>query len=426
MHWNIKKTWKKIIVCEMAFLLCLGLAFNATGCDAKMTWRVEVGDPLPTEAKQLGADFSPVMRDYDEDCIRHAGTYEICLIDAGGATYNVQLVVVDKTAPVVVPKHVFCAQGQALPKAEDFIGSIEEYDDYTAVFTQELPDLTELGDYDVSFRVEDASGNSTAELHSVVSVIQDTEPPVFVQLPSLSVMLGEAIAYRDGLIVTDNCCGEVNVTVDTSHVNPSVAGSYPVYYTAVDASGNTAQADSMVYIKSDGITEALLNSIVDRILTQIVTPDMSKEEQLRQVYSYIQSNISYVSESDKSDWVRAAYDSLYVSGTGDCFNFFAAAKAFIRRLGIEYLEVQRTPGLTEDTHYWLMVNIGTSEAPQWYHYDCTRLRSEYNHSGCLLTDKQIKAYNMVRANFYAYDTSLYPATSTKIITPTPALEPFYR
>lgn len=92
---------------------------------------------------------------------------------------------------------------------------------------------------------------------------------------------------------------------------------------------------------------------------------------------------------------------------------------------MEYREIQRTPGLTSDTHYWLLVNIGTKTSPRWYHYDCTRLRAEYNHSGCLLTDKQVRAYSKVRANFYAYDTGKYPASSTEIITRTPELEPYY-
>ena len=127
---------------------------------------------------------------------------------------------------------------------------------------------------------------------------------------------------------------------------------------------------------------------------------------------------------DTSDRVRIAYESLS-NGTGDCYAYDSVAIAFLSRLGVEYKEIQRTPGLTSDTHYWLLVNIGTKTSPRWYHYDCTRLRAEYNHSGCLLTDKQVRAYSKVRANFYAYDTGKYPASSTEIITRTPELEPYY-
>ena len=114
-----------------------------------------------------------------------------------------------------------------------------------------------------------------------------------------------------------------------------------------------------------------------------------------------------------------------MTGSGDCFNYFAAAIAFCRRLGIDYREIERTPGAADGTHFWIMVNIGTNEEPRWYHFDCTHLRASYSHSGCLLTDKQIKAFNRFRAGFYAYDSSKYPATDKTIITPTPDLEKYY-
>ena len=113
-----------------------------------------------------------------------------------------------------------------------------------------------------------------------------------------------------------------------------------------------------------------------------------------------------------------------MSGSGDCYSYFAAAKAFLEYLGIENMDIQRLPGYTTDTHYWSLVNIGTEGNPRWYHFDCTRLRAEYNHSGCLLTDSQVDAYNRVRANFYKYDRSEYPATDTRIITETPSLDDY--
>ena len=73
-----------------------------------------------------------------------------------------------------------------------------------------------------------------------------------------------------------------------------------------------------------------------------------------------------------------------------------------------------------------MVNLGTNQNPRWYHYDATRLRNTYENSGCLITEKQMYAYNrMAGITFYAYDASAYPATSKEIITPTPTLQPYY-
>ena len=53
------------------------------------------------------------------------------------------------------------------------------------------------------------------------------------------------------------------------------------------------------------------------------------------------------------------------------------------------------------------------------------MRAQYNHSGCLLTDKQAQAYNKVRPYFYTSDRDDLPATSDIIITETPELEAYY-
>ena len=116
------------------------------------------------------------------------------------------------------------------------------------------------------------------------------------------------------------------------------------------------------------------------------------------------------------------------SGSGDCFSYFALAKAFFERLGIENMDIQRTTGLTPDRHYWNYVNVGTKEEPCWYYFDATHLNSAdtgVSFNGSLLTEQQIMAYNKVRAHFYTFDHSGYPAAATEIITETPLLAPYY-
>ena len=405
-----------------AVMLGTSLPF-LSGCKTQITMTVEAGDPLPNAAVLTCVDTSAYVDDVDKNCINHAGTYILPIKDADGNLYELKLVVRDRTKPVVTPRHLYCPLGTT-PEAADFIGSIVEADDYEAEFVDELPDLSAYGDYDVTFRVRDASGNVSKTVSSVVTIVKDTEAPVFVTVPELSATIGDAIAYRQGLVVTDNCCGEVTVSVDSSHVVPGLVGDYPVYYTASDASGNTARAETVIHLYSSSVDEALLNQRVDEIIASIIKPSMNTEAKLREVYRYIRTHIAYVSDSDKSDWMRAAYDTLFVTGSGDCFDFFAAAKIFLIRLGVDYYEIQRSPGVTSDTHYWLLVNIGPADAPRWYHYDCTRLRDDYI-TDCLLTDKQVRAYTRIRTGFYSYDTTKYPASCTTIITQTPKLEPFY-
>ena len=408
-----------------ALMLCLGVTATATGCAKKITYTIEAGSDLPSPYRLVGADGAAYVAGFDETCVNRPGTYDIPMTDAAGKKYKLKLTVRDRKAPVVTTKHVYYAKGVSTPDALDFIGSIVEADEYTAYFECDLPDMNQIGDYDVTFRVEDASGNKTKELHSILTVIEDYEPPVFKTVPELSAYVGEAIAYRKGVVVTDNCGGTVDITVDSSAVDPNTPGDYTVGFTATDASGNVSWASTTIHIYENQITEEELNAKIDTIIAQIITPDMDKEAQLRAVYRYVYDHIAYTSDSDKSDWIRAAHDALFMTGSGDCFNYFAAAIAFCRRLGIDYREIERTPGAADGTHFWIMVNIGTDEEPRWYHFDCTHLRASYSHSGCLLTDQQIKAFNKFRAGFYAYDSASYPASDKTIITRTPDLEKYY-
>ena len=114
--------------------------------------------------------------------------------------------------------------------------------------------------------------------------------------------------------------------------------------------------------------------------------------------------------------------ALFSSGTGDCYSYFAASKAFFERLGIENIDMKRTEGAAVGDHFWNLVNIGTKDAPKWYHYDANPISGQYSVSGCLLTDAQVEAYDAWRGEAYRkYDKSGIPASAAEIITDIPEL-----
>lgn len=254
----------------------------------------------------------------------------------------------------------------------------------------------------------------------------DTTPPVITGTRDLTVYIGEAIAYRMYIDVADDS-GEATLDVDSSRVDTSKAGVYAVVYTATDPSGNSSSVTIRVKVIKPGVSPDELNSALDGVTAKIIKPGMNKEAKARAVYEYVRNHISYVAASDKSDWRAEAYRALFLTGTGDCFSYFAAAKALLERLDIDTLDIQRSPGLLDETHYWNLINISDDPAlERWYHFDTCRLRNDgYNHSGCLLTEAQIKAYSVVRKHFYAYDREGYPQASEEIITPTPEIEDYY-
>lgn len=316
--------------------------------------------------------------------------------------------------------------GARLPEAADFF--IDLPDGYTARYAEEY-DFHTLGDYTLTVIVSNSHGLEK-EYDVMFSLVHDTEPPVMTGVQDISVYKGDGISYRNGVSLSDNCDGEVTLTVDSSRVDLDTEGSYPVVYTATDAAGNQTVLEIRVYVYRAAVTEEMLYELVDPIIAEKQMATLSKEAQVRAIYQYVYYFIDYTAYSDKSDWVRAAYEGLR-TGKGDCYTYFALSKAFFERLNLENMDIVRTTGIVEERHYWNYVNIGSEDSPSWYHFDACQIRG-VQHSGCLLTDKQVAAYTRQRVDengvgnyFYAYDNTKYPASSEKIITATPSLEPYY-
>lgn len=324
----------------------------------------------------------------------------------------------------VEPKRLTWAIGTELPKAEDF------FDELPAGATVSYADETELlslreGENEIGLIYRPEKGRKQT-FDAVLCMIYDTEPPVISGVKDIIAYVGEGISYRSGITLTDNCGGEITLTVDSGAVNPALESGeegYPVIYYATDHAGNTATAEARVHVYQQKITLEQLYALIDPVIAERGMYAMSKVEQVRSIWQFVHTDhaITYVDHSDKTDWIRAAYFAM-VDQQGDCFSYFALSKAFFERLGIENMDIQRIPGFTDDTHYWSLVNVADAGAQaQWYHYDSTRLR-DVPYSGALLTDEQVDAFSRLRPNFYLYDRTGYPATSTVELTPRPDLE----
>ncbi|MBQ1245983.1 MAG: hypothetical protein IIX90_05050, partial [Clostridia bacterium] len=184
---------KRILFVLLTLSLLLSLSVGLSGCTKRIRYTLEAGSDLPNPYRLVGAEGAAYVAGFDESCVNRPGTYTIPMTDAAGRKYELKLTVRDRRRPVVTTKHVYYARGVSKPVAEDFIGTIVEADTYKAYFTCDLPDMTEIGDYDITFRVKDASGNETRELHSIMTVVEDTTAPVFKKVPALSAYVGEAI-----------------------------------------------------------------------------------------------------------------------------------------------------------------------------------------------------------------------------------------
>ena len=321
---------------------------------------------------------------------------------------------------LIQTKTLTWAVGAPLPEASDFVTYMP--DGVTVAFAEEY-EYPQLGEYTVRLIFTDKRGK-TAEREAKMHLVLDSEPPKIVGVKDISIYVGDGVSYRSGISLTDNCDGAVRLEINSDAVNTAIEGGYSVIYTATDAAGNVTQKTVTVYVYNERVTEEMLWAQIDRLISERISKNTTTEQQVREVYRYVYYSIAYTDSSDKSDWVRAAYEGIR-TGQGDCYTYFALSKAFFVRLGIENKDVQRTEGIVTERHYWNMVNIGSEASPRWYHFDACRIRGVSAPFGCLLTDAQIDAFSRYKVDgdgvsnyFYAYDRTKYPMTDVTVITST--------
>ncbi len=415
----------KILVLSISVLvaLAIGLVIAIASLESQFTRvKIEAGERI--SAEDIMGDGARFGEDFDPDCTDHAGVYYFTVYTKTGAE-RIRLSVKDTKAPEVVLKDVYFAVGGEMPTPMDFIESVYEPDSFTGEFLNELPDMKKPGEYKVRVRFTDASGNRTEDFLVKMTEIYDNQPPEMEVSPLIVCEVGGTVLYKPYVTLSDNCIGKLSFSVDESGLDLSVAGDCDVYVTGRDGVGNMTKKQKVTVRVVESYDEEKLDGLLSELAEEIDPDGKSREKICRDVYKLVRDMLVYTGDSQKGDVNRAAYQAI-LGGGGDCYSYFALSKLLLERCGIETVDIRRADGYTEDTHYWSLVNIGVDGKDAWYHFDATELKSDrYDHSGCLLTDKQVNAYSRARANFYVYDKKGLPEVSEKIITPTPRLEELY-
>lgn len=270
-------------------------------------------------------------------------------------------------------------------------------------------DLNAIGAYDIVYSVTDAAGHTTTA-PSTVTVTDDCVAPTIQGVHDISLYLGSAASYRSGVIVTDDKDPSPKLEVDSSQVDLSNPGTYPLVYTARDMTGNETRVEVTVTVAEKPETYVdpeTVNAKADELLKKIVTEDMAAEAKVKAIYSYVRSHYTYSGHSDKTDWVQGAY-VMMESGQGDCFNYYAVTKLLLDRCGIPNIDVRKVRNYPEDSdHYWSLVSIDGGAT--YYHLDTTP-RVGDGDDFCLVTDAFLDAYSDANKGCHNRDKSLYPAT----------------
>lgn len=313
----------------------------------------------------------------------------------------------DKTAPLVVCKSEYnlpVSDGASVVDIASLIVASDNSLSPLTVSVEGNPDQRVEGATPVVFTVSDKTGNTTV-VESVVNVGHDLTPPVIGVNP-IQIFLGDSVSYRNQTPVTDDFVGKVTLEIDSGNVNLAAVGEYTVTFKATDAAGNVATATAPVSVVERPSVEAETYQMIDELLEEITTPEMTPIEKLWEAYNWINENIRYISTSDKSNYVVGAYDGL-VNRAGDCYNYYALVRIVAERLGFEHREVVRDHPTSE--HYWNLVNY----EGEWYHIDASRFITG-NALMFMINDKEAEAWDRTYYRIgHIYDHSLHPEVSSK-------------
>ncbi len=241
----------------------------------------------------------------------------------------------------------------------------------------------------------------------------DTVPPVITGVKDIRIKVNGTIAYTTGISATDDSGitfsfrgDNANMRVDNSQVDLTLPGSYEITYYAVDNAGNETAVTALVFVSK--VSPDDVDALVNKVITKIITEDMTKYEKAKAIFDYVHGNISYY-EKKGEDYLESAYYGLH-DGLGDCNVFAATSKVLLDAAGIDNIDIKKDPD-DGSPHVWNLVNTGDG----WYHFDAIvwhkdTADTEARDTGIFMwTDERIKASgSRTVRNQHIYNKDLYP------------------
>lgn len=409
-----------LLLCAVLSIVLVGLiilamfATNSRPVVDSLT--VEAGSALDAsqfvKSKNKQAQFVTDISDLDLTV--HNAQYHV-QVSVNEKVYTCIVNVRDTVAPsaTAVPTVIT----GVLPAAKDLICDIQDISTVTVTY-QSTPDITVAGDATAYVLLTDAAGN-TAVVPVPVTIKLDTVAPTISVVPFVdhTVYIGDSIAYKSFVTFSDDQTAQEELSnslkVDRSKVDTAKAGTYDVVYTVTDKAGNSASVTIQLTIKEKptGYVEPdVAYGYAKQVLDRITTDGMSKAEIAAAIYNYVRHNISYSGSSDKNrGWAAGAVDG-FTRGAGDCYTYYATAKALFDVAGIPNVDVVKvkTPQTSQSSHYWSLIDVGNG----WYHVDCTPRANNYTYSFFLFTDEEMLAYSRNNKNCFNFDPTAYPERET--------------
>ena len=200
---------------------------------------VEAGSPMPPASAFFPDSSQTVLYQSGADAVNmdKPGRYNLTITN-GAMKHNATLEVKDTVAPTATVQDVtIFVPGTVQP--EDFVTDIQDVTPVELRF-EKAPDTSE-GTRPVVILLEDLGGNVT-RLEAQLRVVTDTQAPTLTGVRDIiTTYVGDAVSYRSGVTVTDDCDPDAKLEVDSTGVDLSTVGEYTVIYSATDSAGNKTE-----------------------------------------------------------------------------------------------------------------------------------------------------------------------------------------
>ncbi|MBQ3932004.1 MAG: transglutaminase domain-containing protein [Firmicutes bacterium] len=400
---KVKLKKRAYVVFVLLIVLIVLLVSAIAHANVRRRVQIEAGSPIPgieafvkrnADKYTLATDLSGLDTAVPQ--------IKIVKIKGGLFPLSSRLIIKDTIAPVVTAEDRKGALGQEL-KPDDFITSCEDKTAVTFSFGKK-PDFKSTAVQNVEITATDAGKNSTT-VKVTLELLDDKEPPVIEGVKNRTVYIGETIAYKAGVTVTDNMDPEPRLSIDNTQVDLDKVGVYPVTYTATDFCGNSTQVSINLKVEEQPIgykNIEKMNKKVDALLAKIIKPEMTDIEKLYAAFLWIREHIEYQNGHAQFDYVNEAIKCLD-GKPGDCYTCACGFRAMAEAMGFEIKEVV---GTYVNHHFWVMVKLDG----KWYHVDAVPLYIR-NYVGFLGIDSELDWFSTdVRPGYYNRVKEDYPKT----------------
>ena len=342
---------------------------------------LELGQELTAEMVLVNPEKDGAYLEQAQlDAVDTVGEHTVT-VTSGNSQESCLVTVVDTTAPTLTVQNLRRQPGSEVT-AEDFVKSASDLSgDPEIRLVGELPDPGEAGQHTVTLEAVDASGNTTQKEATLWIATNLNPPQIHGATSSITMEKREEVDFLEGVRAIDDIDKNLEVTVDTSALDTSAAGTYYITYSATDSSGNEGTYKRKVVVEPDEEdTAAMVKEIAATL------PD--DPEAIR---DFVHDRIVY-----SSNW--GGDDPVYYGLTkdsGNCYVHALTLKALLEEKGYETQLIW----VTNESHYWLIIKLEEG----WRHIDSTP--SAQHEAIGLATDK-VRYKNLNGRN---WDRSKWPA-----------------